>query len=118
MAVGFGFTDGKSNWLRGSRSGSKCGVAMAEVSTVDGTGPVLVSVVSESNDGDKENAVGNGSDGDDGGDDRGDDSVDEGVKVTKIFSVCGRDAWLSEIPDDARPSESVGSVSRSMGSWI
>jgi hypothetical protein len=79
----------------GRKFGSEYGVTAAEVSAVDGTGPVSVSVVSESNDGDTENAMGNGSDGD-GGDDRGDDSADEGVKVTKIFGVRGRDVLGSE----------------------
>jgi hypothetical protein len=80
-------------------SGSECGVTAAEVSTVDGTGPVSVSVVSDSNDGDAENSVWNGSDSEksygngssgDGGDDKGDDSADD-VNVTKIsgaLSTC------------------------------
>jgi hypothetical protein len=88
-----------------------------EVSAVDRTGPVSVSMVSKSNNGDTENAMGNGSDRD-SGDNRGDDSADEGVKVMKMLGVRGRDVLGSECPDDARLSESVGSVSGSIGSWI
>jgi hypothetical protein len=119
-------TGGNRKCAVDSVSGSECGVTAAEVSTVDRTGPVSVSVVSDSNDGDAENSVwngldseksyGNGSSGD-GGDNKGEDSAD-GVNVTKIsgaLSAC----WSSSVrPDDSRPSEVVEALSRLVGSWM
>jgi hypothetical protein len=106
---------GRTKCAVGSVSESECDVAAAEVWTVDGTGPVSVSVVSESNDGDTESSVrngldaensgGNGSSGD-GGDDKGEDSADE-VSVTKISGASSIGRSRLVIPDGARPRESV-----------
>jgi hypothetical protein len=80
----------------GSGSASECGrsefgVAVAEVSAVDWTGPVSESVVNESNGGDADSSIGDGADdadGDDGGGDKGDDLADD-VSVLKTSDGCG-----------------------------
>jgi hypothetical protein len=125
---GFGVMSGNNKVSKSTSGGdgtgscSDGGVTAAEVSAVVGTGPVSVSVVSESIDGDieglggnnSENAVGNGSYGD-GGEDRGDDSA-EGVRVTSMSGVSVLSK--SKTPADARVSNSAWSSSGSVGSCI
>ena len=95
-------------------------VADVEVLAVSGTEPVSQSVVNESNGGDTDSSMGeevDDGDGDDGTGNKGNNSAED-VKVLRTSGGCGDTRGSSEVPDDAKPSDSVESTSGSIRSCI